>query len=1200
MTSLDVAPMTSNGTSAQIADRFEADSGRIYMNGLQALIRFPLVQAKADRATGLNSGTFISGYPGSPLGGYDLQLHKNRELLERHHVFHRPGANEELAATTLIGTQLLDHYPHERYHGVTGIWYGKGPGLDRSGDALRHGNFGGTSTHGAVVILSGEDHEAKSSTLPHEQEYSFQHAGIPVLYPSSVEEFLTFGQHAVAMSRYSGLWVAMKLVGQLCDGGQTLDLASTVVTPTIPRFQVDGKSFRKVQDNMYYPGRTIETERHVFEERHPAAVAYMRANALDRVIVSGSHDEVAIVTAGKSYADVAQSLSDMGLDEAALTSAGVRLVKLGAIYPVDAEFLLDSLADVEEVYVVEEKRGMLEEKVKDVLCNLAAGPRVYGKRDREGRELFPAYGVMDADVITTRLGPMLRGRVRETIRLDARTREINDIAARQYPSVHKRSPNYCSGCPHNVSTTLLEGQVAWGAPGCHVFAAIMNDQPHKQIDATFPLGGEGVGWIGLSPFTDLPHVVQNQGDGSLFHSSYLNIRFSIAAGVDMTYKILFNGYVANTGAQEAVGAQDVPKLVQLLALEGASKIAIIARDPKVYARHKFPSVISVHDASEVDEVLADLAATKGTTIFLYDGECANERRRRQKRGKAPKSTKFVLINEDVCENCGDCGEVTNCMSLHKADTEFGQKTRIHQSSCNQDTSCLKGDCPSFVTVTSADGLAKPDPAKLAAGDLPPASIPAVTAPFHVYVPGVGGTGVLTINALLCWAAMLDGLEVASYDQTGAAQKWGAVLSSLVISPPGAAPASNKAGLGAADLYLAVDAMASADKVNLDRCSPSRTAAFVNTGLLPSGDMVRDVDLTVDVNDLVSPILEFTDTQRTVVADAKFVAEGLFGDYMSTNMVAIGMAYQAGLLPISAESLEEAITVNGAAVAQNLQAFRYGRLAQADPDRVRAMIIDVPLDAEGEKGARSLSLRPKLRATYGELMGQADHFDEESRRLLAVRVAELIQYQNVAYAAQYLDFVMATAEKEKAGSGSEHLAITRAVITNLYKLMAYKDEYEVARLHLRSRAENRVDGMFSGKSKVEYNLHPPTLRALGMNRKLRIPSWAAHPAFGALARMRGVRGTALDIFGRDELRREERALIGWYRDLVVDAVARLTLTNRDAVVDLARLPEDIRGYEQIKKDNIVKAKHRAEILRGRLENTNSLLVLSPITIQGAPS
>lgn len=1175
-----------------LSDRYESDHGRSYLTGIQALVRFPLVQSRLDYANGLRSGTFISGYPGSPLGGYDLQLHRVRRLLDQHQIVHRPGQNEELAATALIGTQLLDHYPHSRYDGVTGIWYGKGPGLDRSGDALRHGNFAGTSANGAVVILSGEDHEAKSSTLPYEQEYSFAHAGIPILYPSSVQEFVTYGLHAIAMSRYTGLWVAMKLVGQLCDGGQTVDLATSVPDIVVPNVEVNGRGFRKRQDNMFFPGQTIELERHVFEERHLAFSHYARANGLDRVIVGSDSDQIGILTAGKSYADTRQALEDLGVDEADLHAAGVRLIKLGAIYPVDGDFLRDATSGLAEVIVIEEKRGTLEEKVKDALHNLPDHPRIFGKRGHGGEPLFPSYGTMDSDVVAARLGPLLRDRVRSSVQLDRRLEAIAQITARDHTPPIKRSPNYCSGCPHNVSTVLLDGQVAWGAPGCHIFAAVMSDQPHKQIDATFPLGGEGVGWIGLSPFTDMQHVFQNQGDGSLFHSSYLNIRFSIAAGVDMTYKILFNGYVANTGAQEAVGAKDVPKLVELLALEGVRKIAIIAKDPAAYRKHSFPDVVSVHGALDVDEVLADLAATKGVTVFLYDGECANERRRRQKRGKAPKPTEFVVINEDVCENCGDCGEVTNCMSLHKADTEFGPKTRIHQSSCNQDTSCIKGDCPSFLTVHSEAGFARPAPPLLTSAAVPDPVVPEVRSPFHIYVPGVGGTGVLTVNAILCWAAMLDGFEVASYDQTGAAQKWGAVLSSLVLSPRGHVPAANKVGVGAADLYLAVDAMAGADKVNLDRCDPARTACVVNTGLLPSGEMIRDVDLTVDVDDLIASIRRFTDPERSLAADAKFVAEGLFGDYMSTNMVAVGMAYQAGLLPISRESIEAAIETNGTAVEQNLQAFRYGRLAHAEPERVRSLIVPEQLDHEGEYRSRRAALRPRDRAGYDDLIRQVTHLDPEDRRLLAVRIAELISYQNLAYARAYIDFVgwAAKAESERLGTG-DNLGVTRNVIKYLYKLMAYKDEYEVARLHLRAARERKVAEMFADPVKIKYNLHPPLLRALGMKRKLRISAGLLNPAFRVLVAMRHIRGRRLDIFGRDAVRREERRLISWYRDLVTDAISQLTLANRNAVVDIASLPEMIRGYESIKLRNIRQAEHHAEVLRGRLQNVTMLPIVS---------
>lgn len=1182
-------PQKASLAPISLEDRYDLEQGHIYLNGIQALVRMPIEQARRDKASGLRTGTFISGYPGSPLGGYDLMLQRSRNVLERHGIIHRPGENEELAATTLIGTQLLDHYPHSRYDGVTGIWYGKGPGLDRAGDALRHGNFAGTSTHGAVVILSGEDHEAKSSTLPYEQEYAFAHAGIPVLYPASVDEFITYGLHAIAMSRYTGLWVALKLVGQLCDGGQTLELSPTAPQILVPHFEINGRQFRKKQDNMFFPGKTVETERHVFTERHPAAMAYLQANGIDRVLTAQTNATLGILTAGKSYADTVQALTDLGITDDDLNASGVRLIKLGCVYPVDTEFVRDAAAGLDQLIVVEEKRGTLEEKVKDAVCNLSSRPQVYGKRDAAGQVLFPEYGTMESDYIAEKLAPLLQSRVRHSLTLAQRISELATVDARDYTApAAKRSPNYCSGCPHNVSTKLLDGQVAWGAPGCHIFAALMDDQPHKQIDATFPLGGEGVGWIGLQPFTDLEHVFQNQGDGSLFHSSYLNIRFSIAAGVTMTYKILFNGYVANTGAQSAVGAKDVPRLVQLLALEGVAKIAIIARDPAGYRNDSLPAVATVHDASEVDAVLADLASTEGVTIFLYDGECANERRRQQKRGKAPKPTRFVVINEDVCENCGDCGEVTNCMSLHKADTEFGPKTRIHQSSCNQDTSCLKGDCPSFLTVDSSVGLAKPSPAILEAADLADPSLPALDHPYNVYIPGVGGTGVLTVNSLLCWAAMLDGHEVMSYDQTGSAQKWGAVLSSLVISPAGQHSAANKVGRAHADLYLAVDVMAGADKVNLDRCAPDRTAALINTGLLPSGEMIRDVAFDVDVATLIEPITRFTDPRRSVTVDAKVIAETLFGDYMATNLVALGTAYQAGLLPISGESIESAIRVNGTAVQQSVQAFRYGRLAYLDPQRVHALIAPPPADAHTEQVTRRAALPRADRGAYDDLLSRSAHLDDESRRLLAVRVAELILYQNRQYASQYLDFVLDIADREadKLDSPAE-LPVTREVIRYLYKLMAYKDEYEVARLHLRTAREQKVAAMFAETLKIRYNLHPPMLRALGMSQKLSVSEHLLNPAFRTLVAMRGVRGRRFDPFGRDRVRREERRLIGWYRDLVTTSMTQLSKDNHETVVALATIPDMIRGYENIKLNNIAAAQQQALVLQGQLNHRKSL-------------
>jgi indolepyruvate ferredoxin oxidoreductase len=1077
--------------SVSLSDRFRLEEGRVFLTGVQALVRAPLDQVRRDRRAGLRIGTFITGYPGSPLGGYDLALKQNSKLLGEHDVVHQMGQNEELAASALMGTQLLERYPHSRYDGVTGFWYGKGPGLDRAGDSLRHGNFAGTTTHGAVVVLSGEDHEAKSSSLPYEQEYAFAHAGIPVLYPSSVAEFLTYSAHAIAMSRYSGCWVALKLIGQLCDGGQTIDLEPDLPRVVVPDFEIDGHPFRKWQDHSFFPGKVIDTERHVFTERHPAAIAYAQVNGLNEIRVRGGADTLGIVTAGKSFADTMQALRDLGVGENDLRAAGVRLIKIGAIYPLDTDFVRDATRDLKDVVVVEEKRPILEDAVKVALCNVASGPRVHGKRDLEGRVRFPEYGSLDADVVARGLAPLLRARLREQVTLSRRTDELEMVTTRDYSATLKRSPNYCSGCPHNVSTIVPDGLVAWGAPGCHIFAAVM-EQPERQIDATFPLGGEGVAWIGLSPFTDMEHVIQNQGDGSLFHSSYLSIRFSIAAGVKMTYRILYNGSVANTGAQELIGSSDVPKLAKLLALEGVTKIGIIADDPAVYRKADLPSIASVHGAGAVQSVLKDLEQTDGVTIFLYDGECANERRRRRKRGTAQKATTFVVINEDVCENCGDCGEITNCMSLHKNDTEFGPKTQIHQSSCNQDYSCLKGDCPSFLTVHSDEGFAAPVYTPLEAGDVSAPERPPLDRTFHMLVPGVGGTGVLTLNSILAWAAVIDGAEAMSYDQTGAAQKWGAVLSSLILSPRGERPDSNKVCIGRADLYLAVDAMAAADPVNLDRCSPEHTAALVNTGLLPSGEMIRNSRLTVSVDPMVDSISQYT--ARAVAVDARAIAETLFGDYMATNMVAVGAAYQAGLLPISSDAIEEAIRLNGTAKVQNQQAFRYGRLAVADPARVNNLISPPPRDAEQEREHTCAQLPARDRAAYDALVARVGNLPEEDRRMLAVRIGELIAFQDAAYAARYVDVVLHVARSERDRLGDNAgLLITRQVIRNLFKLMAFKDEYEVARLHLRASRERRISGQFAGSAKVTYNLHPPMLRAMGMKRKLKLPRayWTPH-------------------------------------------------------------------------------------------------------------
>ena len=1161
-------------------DRYDLESGPVFLTGVQALVRLPFDQARRDRALGLRTGTFVSGYPGSPLGGYDLALAQALRARATPGFVHRPAENEEMAATALMGTQMLERYPHASYDGVVGFWYGKGPGLDRAGDAIRHGNYAGTTRHGAVVVLSGEDHEAKSSTMPFAQEHYFVHAGMPILHPASVAEFLTFGLHAVAMSRYSGLWVAMKLVGQLCDGGEIVSLDPRRPAIALPEPRPGERPFRKRQYHRFFPGETVETERILYAERLPAAVAYARANRLDEIAVATERDRLAVVGSGKSFADVRQALLDLGLDDAALRDAGIRLVKVGLVHPLDREFAAAALRGVEEVVVVEEKRAFLEESIRSALYALPDRPRVVGKRDERGAPLLPEHGGMDADLLAERLGPRLLPRAGPAgVRVSRRLDELRAVRAREAPPLLRRTPNYCSGCPHNVSTRLLPGQVAWSAPGCHVFATLI-DQPERHADATFQLGGEGLAWVGLQPFTDLPHVVQNQGDGALFHSSYMNIRFAVAAGSRITFRILYNGAVANTGAQKPIGQRDVPTLAHLLALEGVRKIAIVAREPGDYRGADLPAAARVHGREAMDEVLRDLAATEGVTVLLYDGECANERRRQQKRGGREAPSRFVLVNEEVCENCGHCGAVTNCMSLHKVRTELGEKTQVHQSSCNQDHLCLEGDCPSFVTVdVRGGGRRRPATPALDPASLPEPPLPHLDRPFHLVLPGVGGTGVLTVSSILAWAALLDGKGALSYDQTGAAQKWGAVLSSLVLFEPRAAgqrPAASKVGLGRADLYLALDPMAASDPANLSRCTPERTAAVVSTTLLPSGEMIRDVHLDPGLDRMVAAIARVCHPGRTVEVEARRLAEALFADHLAANVVALGVAFQSGFLPLSSRAIEDAIRLNGTAVEQNLSAFRHGRLWRHAPERLERLVHPP------EPGLDEIVERERARlgpegASYLALLERCRGLDAESRRLLAVRVSGLIRHQGAGGARRYVDAVLDVFRREQAalGPGAEP-RVTRAVIANLHKLMAYKDEYEVARLHLEAGMKGRAEAAFTGEVGIHYHLHPPLLRALGLSRKLRLGRWF-EPALWLLARMRGLRGTPFDPFGRTEVRRLERSLPGWYTGVVDRALARLEPENHARVEEIALLPDSIRGYEKLKLDGAERATARAEAL-----------------------
>jgi indolepyruvate ferredoxin oxidoreductase len=1175
-----------NDSAVDLRDRLVSDTGRHFMPGMQALMRLPLEQARRDHAGGLRTGTLITGYPGSPIAGLDLQLAREPALLKSHDIRHIPAGNEEQAVTALTGSQMLDSYPHERFDGVVGFWYGKGPGLDRAGDALRHGNFAGTSSHGAVVVLSGEDHEAKSSTMPFQQEYAFASAGIPILYPGSIADIRRLGLHAVEMSRFSGCWVALKLVSQVCDGGETLDLGEPVPF-RVPELEIEGHRFEKRTDFTFYPGKNIEHERQLYAERHRAALAYARANGLNRFDPPVAGARVGIVSAGKSAVEVRQALADHGIPSDALAERGIRILDLGLIYPLDTELVREFAADLDRIIVVEEKRDWLETAIKAAIQPLGRAIEVVGKYDASAQALFPGHGGMDADIIGECLARVLPV---EISRHDpaGRQRQLAAIRSRNYTVAVTRAPNFCSGCPHNTSTRLADGQLAWGAPGCGAFNSVM-EQPHRRIESMSQFGGEGAGWVGLAPFTERPHLTHNVGDGAMYHSSYLNVRWAAAVGTNITFKVLYNGAVANTGAQLAVGSRGVPDLVRGLSTEGVQRIVVITKTPEKYDGQDLGSITSVRPAADLHDASRELERTPGVTVLLYDETCANERRRQQKRGQIEKPTEHLFINEAVCEGCGDCGAKSNCMSLQRVDTEFGPKTQIHSSSCNDDYSCLEGDCPSFVTVKVAPGTGfrKPAYPKIDTTRLPRPAGQRPTEPYHIYMPGVGGTGVITINAILAVATQIDGMKALTYDQTGAAQKWGSVLSSLVIVPPDSPPISNKVGLGRADVMIALDDVTAAAAVNLDRCDPGRTALVHNTDLFATGEMVRDVDVSIDRSAITSLLHTWTTDENRVEVPARHLAESCFGDYMLANVIALGAAVQAGLVPVSVEALEQAIRLNGVAVAANLAALAVGRQWVVDPAGLSSD-DDTHRNAREEVEFRAARIGPKDAQRYRALVGRTAGLDAEIQRLLAVRVAELIEYQPGPLVARYLDRVLAIDRYEQQFPGAEG-ALTAAVARNLFRLLAYKDEYEVARMYLDRDFDDAIRQRFESPLRVEYNLHPPVLRRFGRERKITVGPWIRGP-FRVLKAARRVRGTPFDPFGWQATRREERELITWYDELLDRMLGGIAPATMPILVELAELPSTIRGYEQVKSRNAAKARRRSDELLRRLDQPDMTIVV----------
>jgi indolepyruvate ferredoxin oxidoreductase len=1148
-----------------LEDKYLLPDGRVLLTGLQGLVRLVLEQHRADRARGLHTGTMISGYQGSPLGGLDKELQRNRKLLDEHHVCHVPGLNEELGATSAWGSQLTSKLPGSKYDGVLGMWYGKAPGLDRAADSLRHGNFVGVSRTGGGLAVVGDDPSCKSSTIPSASEPMFASLHMPVFFPGNVQEVVDLGLHAYACSRASGLWAGFKIVTSVADAVGTIDVAPDRVAPVLPDLGYE----HEPTGHLLAPP-SLEMERTLLGVRTDLALAYARENEVNRI--EGAKDAwLGIVAGGKPYYDLMHALRNLGLGEGALERAGIRILKLGMVWPLEPQIVREFARGLGEILVVEEKGPFLEALVKETLYGTEGAPLVHGKRDERGERLLPVELDLDADVIARAVAARL-GRKIQLDSVEAYIRRLDSIEnrGRELPMMAggaQRTPFFCSGCPHNSSIKAPEGTLVGAGIGCHTMV-LLNPEGKGEITGITQMGGEGAQWIGMAPFTEDTHLVQNLGDGTFHHSGSLAVRAAVAAGVNITYKLLYNEHVAMTGGQAIEGQIPIPELTRWLELEGVKRIIITAEDTSRYKGVTLSPIAELRDRKELLASQQELAQVEGVTVLIHDQECAAEKRRSRKRGTQPEPAERIWINERVCEGCGDCGEKSSCLSVLPVETEFGRKTQIHQASCNKDYSCLEGDCPSFLTVVPGEKAKHETPALNV--ELPEPERLVSDEDFGVRMMGIGGTGVVTVNQVLGMAALMDGLHVSGLDQTGLSQKGGPVTSDLRLSRE-PVPAAAKAPAGSIDLYLGFDLLGAASDKNLVTAASDRTVAVVSTSAVPTGRMVVDVNERFpELAHQLDKIDAATRGEHNLYLDAQRLSERLFGDHMMTNTLALGAAYQRGMLPVSGESLEAAIRLNGAAVEKNLAAFAWGRAVVAAPDEV-------------EKATRSPeSVVPvrELSETERELVDLAVDGDrDELRRLVEIRVPELVAYQDEDYARRYAETVrrVHVAEQERTPGHSE---LTQAVARHLFKLMAYKDEYEVARLHLDAVEQAKMRAEFGEDAKVWFNLHPPMLRAMGLDRKLKLGGWFV-PSFKALYRMRRLRGTRLDPFGKAKVRRVERELIREYEDMVGRTLSKLTPDNHATALELLELPDLIRGYEEIKLRNVTMFRKRAQAIEKRL-------------------
>ena len=1178
--------------SVTLDDKYSLAHGRALMSGTQALVRLPMLQKTRDAMAGLNTGGFISGYRGSPLGGYDQALWQAKKHLAAQNIVFQPGVNEELAATAVWGSQQLALYPKSaKVDGVFGIWYGKGPGVDRCSDVFKHANMAGTSKHGGVIALAGDDHIAKSSTAAHQSDHIFKACGLPVFFPSSVQDILDMGLHAFAMSRFSGVWSGMKTIQEIVESTSSVSVDPDRVNIVLP------EDFPMPEGGLHirWPDAPLEQEARLMNYKWYAALAYMRANKLNYNVIEGaaggSSDRFGIIASGKAYNDTRQALHDLGLHDDVCRQLGIRLHKVNVVWPLEATITRDFAKGLQEILVVEEKRQVIEYQLKEELYNWRADvrPNVLGKFDEadgddsggEWSQPNPSGNWLlraQADLTPAIIGRAIAKRLKKLgvdsdtqARLDARialidakerSMVVQTVDTSADGSSAERTPFFCSGCPHNTSTRVPEGSRAVAGIGCHYMTVWMD-----RSTVTFSqMGGEGVSWVGQAAFTTDKHVFANLGDGTYFHSGLLAVRQSIAAGVNITYKILFNDAVAMTGGQPVDGALEVPEMTRELDAEGAVKIVVVTDEPEKYEEAgiaaRLAKGVTVHHRDDLDAIQKQLREIEGCTILIYDQTCATEKRRRRKRGTLVDPAKRVVINELVCEGCGDCSVQSNCLSVEPVETEFGRKRRINQNSCNKDYSCLKGFCPSFVTVEGGQmkgkkpSASRPDPFKLP--PLPEPELPLIEIPWGIVVAGVGGTGVITIGQLLGMAAHLEGKGIVTQDAAGLAQKGGATWSHIQIANRADAILTTKVGTAEADLVIGCDPIVTANKATLAAVREGRTFVAMNTHGAPTAAFVSNPDWQFPAGHCDAAVRAAAGAANVGMLDADALAVGLVGDSLYTNPLMLGYAWQKGRVPLALPAMLRAIELNNVQVENNKLAFEWGRRAAHDLAAVQAL------------------LKP---GQVIEFVKKAPNVDD----MIGKRVTFLTAYQNAAYAAQYKAFVENVRAAEagflplpvgegRGEGGIERRAspkLTEAVARYLFKLMAYKDEYEVARLHTDTTFTDRIAAQFEGDYKLTYHLAPPAIAKKndkGELIKQPFGPWM-FTVFKLLAKMKGLRGTALDPFGKTEERRTERALIGEYRAAIDEVLATLNAGNLGLAVQIARLPEDIRGYGHVKERHL---------------------------------